>query len=418
MGRFLARLGERSWAAVLLALDHPSVDEAVAARVSASPRVGALFLTSGQRTVERVVAAERAGAVALLSHPPSPDELRGEVRPTLEESGDHEVPDEEPEAGPVVGSSPELMEVFRVVARVAATPVTVLITGESGTGKELVARALHDQGARRERPFVAVNCAAIPDTLLEAELFGFEKGAFTGAVAASEGRFGRAHAGTLFLDEIGELSLPLQAKILRVLESGEIERLGAREATAVDVRVIAATNQPLRERVGSGRFREDLLYRLAVVEVEVPPLRRRPQDVLPLAFHFARGFSARYGRPVRALSEQAVHRLTTYPWPGNVRELRNVMDRAVLLARGGVVRSHDIRLGADAPRTSPREEGMGLGYPPTLSLEQVEAAHIRSVLEHTGGKMGEAAEILGIHRNTMTAKVREHGIEVRPASAG
>jgi DNA-binding NtrC family response regulator len=170
--------------------------------------------------------------------------------------------------------------------------------------------------------------------------------------------------------------------------------------------------------VTSGRFREDLLYRLAVVEVEVPPLRRRPQDVLPLAFHFARRFSTRYSRPIRALSEQAVSRLTTYPWPGNVRELRNVIDRAVLLARGGVVRSHDIRLGPDAPRTSPVEQGVGLGYSPTLSLKQVEAAHIRSVLEHTGGRMGEAAEILGIHRNTMTAKVREHGIDAHPATPG
>jgi DNA-binding NtrC family response regulator len=418
MGHFLSRLGDRAWAAVLLALDHPSVDEALAARVAGSPKVGSLFLTSRSRTVERVVAAERAGAVALLSHPPTEDELRTEVRPTLEESGDLEVPAAELEAaGPVVGSSPELMEVFRVVARVAATPATVLITGESGTGKELVARGLHDQGSRQDRPFVAVNCAAIPDTMLEAELFGFEKGAFTGAVAASEGRFGRAHGGTLFLDEIGELSLPLQAKILRVLESGEIERLGARTTSAVDVRVIAATNQPLRERVSAGKFREDLLYRLAVVEVEVPPLRRRQQDVLPLAFHFARRFSTRYARPIRALSEQAALRLTTYPWPGNVRELRNVMDRAVLLARGGVVRSHDIRLGPDAPRTSPLESGVGLGYAPTLSLKQVEAAHIRSVLEHTGGKMGEAAEILGIHRNTMTAKVREHGIDVQTVPA-
>jgi DNA-binding NtrC family response regulator len=417
MGRFLARLGERNWAAVLLSLDHPSVDEAVAARVAASPRAGSLFLCSRLRTVERVVAAERAGAVALLSHPPTPEELRQEVRPTVEESDDVVVPTEDggEDDASVVGSSPELMEVFRVVARVAPTPVTVLITGESGTGKELVARALHDQGARRERAFVAVNCAAIPDTMLEAELFGFEKGAFTGAVAASEGRFGRAHGGTLFLDEIGELSLPLQAKILRVLESGEIERLGARATSAVDVRVIAATNQPLRDRVGSGRFREDLLYRLAIVEIEVPPLRRRQQDVLPLAFHFARRFSGRYSRPIRAFSQQAVLRLTTYPWPGNVRELRNVIDRAVLLARGGVVRSPDIRLGADAPRTSPLEQGVGLGYAPTLSLKQVEAAHIRSVLEHTGGRMGEAAEILGVHRNTMTAKVREHGIEVHPS---
>jgi DNA-binding NtrC family response regulator len=288
----------------------------------------------------------------------------------------------------------------------------VLITGESGTGKELVARALHEQGVRSGGPFVAVNCAAIPDTLLEAELFGFEKGAFTGALAASAGRFGRAHGGTLFLDEIGELSVPLQAKILRVLESGEVERLGAASATTVDVRVVAATNQPLRERVREGRFREDLLFRLAVVEVELPPLRRRTGDVLPLALHFARDFSKRYARPLQGLSQPAVSRLLAHAWPGNVRELRNVMDRAVLLARGGVIREGDVRLGADAPRVSPREPGAPAGYPPTLSLRDVEAAHIRSVLRFTGGRMGEAAEILGIHRNTITSKVREYAIEL------
>ena len=418
LAQFLSRLGTRRWGAAILTLDHPAVDEAVAARVAESLAAGSLFLASTQRTVERVVAAERAGAVALLSHPPLSSELQQEVRPTLEESGDVAIPPAEAseEAESVVGSSPELVEVFRVVARVAAAPVTVLITGESGTGKELVARALHEQGSRRDRAFVAVNCAAIPDTLLEAELFGFEKGAFTGAVAASEGRFGRANGGTLFLDEIGELSLAMQAKILRVLESGEIERLGARASSTVDVRVVAATNQPLRERAAEGRFREDLLYRLAVVEIEVPPLRKRAGDVIPLVFHFARRFSGRYSRPIRALSEQAVLRLTSYAWPGNVRELRNVIDRAVLLARGGVIRSHDIRLGADAPRTSPVESGSTLGYPPTLSLKQVEAAHIRNVLTHTGGRMGEAAEILGVHRNTITAKVREHEIDVQTLS--
>ena len=413
LGRFLSRLGERPWAAALLSLDHPAVDGAVAGRVSASLHAGSLFLTSRDRTIDRVLAAERSGAVALLSDPPGEDELRREVSPTLEETGDVKVPAEPSGDGTIVGSSSELMEVFRVVARVAATPATVLITGESGTGKELVARALHEQGARKDKPFVAVNCAAIPDTMLEAELFGFEKGAFTGAVASSEGRFGRANGGTLFLDEIGELTLPLQAKILRVLESGEIERLGARAASTVDVRVVAATNQPLRARVAEGRFREDLLYRLAVVEVEVPPLRRRAADVMPLILHFARRFSSRYARPIGALSREAVHRLVTYGWPGNVRELRNVIDRAVLLARGAVIRSPDVRLGADAPRTSPIETLAGvIGYPPTMTLKEVEAAHIRSVLEHTGGRMGEAAEVLGVHRNTITAKVREYAIDV------
>ena len=415
----LAAMGKRSWLVAVLSLDHEAVDERLAQRVAESGGGGALFLTSSQASVEQVIAAERAGAVALLSHPPSEEELREEVRPVVQEPGEVVVGSEPtPGDGLVVRSSPALMDVFRVVARVAPTPATVLITGESGTGKELVARALHTQGDRSSGPFVAVNCAAIPDTLLEAELFGYEKGAFTGAVASSEGRFGRAHGGTLFLDEIGDLSLPLQAKLLRVLESGEVERLGSRETVLVDARIVAATNQALREHAAAGRFREDLLFRLAVVEVEIPPLRRRKEDVLPLALHFAAHFSERYGRPVSALSRPARERLQTYPWPGNVRELRNVMDRAVLLARGGVIRSPDIQLGAEAPRTSPVDEGSGVGYPPTMSLRDVEVQHIRNVLEHTMGHMGEAATILGIHRNTMTMKVREYGIDVSAISVG
>ncbi len=410
---FLEELRKGSWLVALLSMDDDSVDERIAQRVAESGQAQALFLTSAQTSVERVIAAERAGAVALLSHPPNEAELEREVRPILQEPGDLDIPGESPpDEWGVVGSSRALMDVFRVVARVASTPATVLITGESGTGKELVAKALHTQGARADGPFVAVNCAAIPDTLLEAELFGYERGAFTGAVAPSEGRFGRAHGGTLFLDEIGELSLPLQAKLLRVLESGEVQRLGEGKTVRVDARVVAATNQPLRERTESGRFREDLLFRLAVVEVELPSLRRRREDVMPLAFHFVRQFSERYGRPVRAISRPARDRLETYPWPGNVRELRNVVDRAVLLARGGVIRSADIQLGAEAPRTSPTDAASGVGYPPSMSMREVEALHIQNVLAHTGGHMGDAAEILGIHRNTMTLKVREFGIDV------
>ncbi len=414
---FLSALSRSPWLIALLSLDHEAVDEVLAKRISESDGAGALFLTSNRTSVEQVLAAERAGSVALLSHPPQDEELRREVRPIVDEPGELEVPPRvPPEDGLVIGSSPALMDVFRVVGRVASTSATVLIAGESGTGKELVARALHTQGTRSEGPFVAVNCAAIPDTLLEAELFGYEKGAFTGAVAASEGRFGRAHGGTLFLDEIGELSLPLQAKLLRVLESGAVERLGGGGTVRIDARIVAATNQPLRQRADDGRFREDLLFRLAVVEVELPPLRVRREDVLPLTLHFVSHFSDRYDRPITALSRSARDRLRTYPWPGNVRELRNVIDRAILLARGGVVRSHDIRLGAEAPRTSPIDEGSSVGYAPTISLRDVEAHHIKNVLEHTAGHMGEAAEILGIHRNTMTMKVREHGIDVRTIS--
>jgi len=424
IGEFLAALeGEPSNRAariLLLALDHPAVDPTLAHRIVEENGGAPLFLTSSTSSVARILQAERAGATALLPHPPDRDTLRREVLPLISETGAIEVPASPAPGGsppgdePIVGSSSPLLDVFRIVARAADSASPVLITGESGTGKEVVARALHTEGVRRAAPFIAVNCAAIPDTLLEAELFGYEKGAFSGAVTRSEGRFGRADKGTLFLDEIGEMSLPLQAKLLRVLESGEIERLGSRETLRVDTRIVAATNRDLRERVVDGRFREDLLFRLAVVEVEIPPLRDRQGDVGALLLHFVSRFSVQHGRPVRALSQSAWEKLLHYPWPGNVRELRNVMDRAVLLARGGVIRSGDLRMGAEAPHTSPVDGGVGPGYPPTLSLREVEEAHIRAVLRHSGGKMGEAAEILRIHRNTMTMKVREYGID--PAS--
>lgn len=405
---------------LFLTLDHPAIDPTLVRRIAEENRGTPLFLTSGTSSVARILQAERAGATALLPHPPDQDSLRREVLPLITEVAEVEVPKAPvPGSSPsgddlIVGSSSPLLDVFRVVARAADSSSPVLITGESGTGKEVVARALHSEGGRRAAPFIAVNCAAIPDTLLEAELFGYEKGAFSGAIARSEGRFGRADKGTLFLDEIGELSLSLQAKLLRVLESGEIERLGSRETVRVNARIVAATNRDLRERVADGRFREDLLFRLAVVEVEIPALRDRQEDIGALLLHFVSRFSIQHGRPVHAMSRAAWEKLLHYPWPGNVRELRNVMDRAVLLARGGVIRSGDLRLGAGAPRTSPIDGGSGPGYPPTLSLREVEEAHIRAVLRHTGGKLGEAAEILRIHRNTMTMKVREYAID--PAS--
>ncbi len=413
LGVFFRELGRGGWTATLLRLDAPHVDERLARKVAGESSCGVLLLTAAEAGVEAILAAESAGAAALLPHPPTLELLRRELLPLVDEGPGRAVPPEEADPEDVVGTDPAMIEVFRTVARVASAPATVLVTGESGTGKELVARALHRAGARARHPFVAVNCAALPDTLLEAELFGHERGAFTGAVGRSEGRFGRADRGTLFLDEVGEMSLPLQAKLLRALESGEVERLGASEPVRVDVRIVAATNRDLGREVEAGHFREDLLYRLSVVEVELPPLRRRDSDLIPLALHFTRVFAGKHGREIHALSPQAEARLRRHDWPGNVRELRNVIDRAVLLARGGVIRSGDLKLGREAPRTSPREPSdLADGYPPTWSFVEVEKAHLRAVLLHTGGHMGEAAEILGIHRNTLTTKVRDFGIDV------
>jgi two-component system response regulator HydG len=257
---------------------------------------------------------------------------------------------------------------------------------------------------------VAVNCAAIPEHLLETELFGHERGAFTGAVARRVGRFERAHRGTLFLDEIGDMSLVLQAKVLRVLEERTVEKVGGDEAKAVDVRVVAATNHDLVSATREGRFREDLYHRLAVVQIRIPPLRERAEDVRTLALHFARAFARRHGKSIGAISEKALKRLEAARWPGNVRELRNVVDRAVLLAGGPTIRTIDLQLDDAAP-SSAAISAPGYGYPPTLSLESVEADHMRRVLASVEGHMGRAAEVLGVHRNTLTRKLREHGID-------
>jgi transcriptional regulator with PAS, ATPase and Fis domain len=311
----------------------------------------------------------------------------------------------------LVGSSPALLEAFKTVGRIGPSPATVLVTGESGTGKELVARAIHRVSPRAAGPFVAVNCAAIPEDLLESELFGHERGAFTGAVARKVGRFERAHGGTLFLDEIGDMSLVLQAKILRALQEREIERVGGEERIPLDVRVVAATHRDLAALIAEGEFREDLFYRLAVVRLHLPPLRERPGDVRALVLHYAARFARAYGRPLRAVSDEALARLEAHPWPGNVRELRNAVERAVLLATGDVLLPAHLEL--DAPRGGAPSPAAGPtlpGYSPELSMAEVEALHLRQVLERVGGHFGRAAEQLGMHRNTVSRKAMEYGI--------
>jgi DNA-binding NtrC family response regulator len=405
------KLSSRPWSTTLLSLSVYPVDADIAKRVGSEPNAGALLLSAPGASLERAILVEQAGALALLQEPVQLPDLRarltsaveeGEVVPlTLTDHGDGDGP-------ALVGTGPEMAEIFHVVARVAASPATVLVTGESGTGKELIARAIHGASDRRDGPFVAVNCAAIPEHLLESELFGHERGAFTGAVARRRGRFERAHGGTLFLDEIGDMSLVLQAKILRILEERVLERVGGEETIPLDVRVVAATHRDLARHIADGEFREDLYYRLAVVELHVPPLRQRGDDIRELAFHYVSHFAHRYGRTMGGITEEAIQRLLDYPWPGNVRELRNVIDRAVLLSRGGVLRLGELRLGAESPRASPRAEADDTsGYDPSLSLEEVEADHIRRVLASVNGHMGNAAETLGIHRNTLARKVRD-----------
>jgi DNA-binding NtrC family response regulator len=316
----------------------------------------------------------------------------------------------------MVGRHPVMVRIYDLIARIAPTPTTVLITGESGTGKELIARAVHQQSERRGQPFVAVNVAAIPDTLIESELFGHEKGAFTGAHARRLGRFELAHGGTVFLDEIGSLRLDLQTKLLRVLQEREIERVGGGRPVPVDVRVLAATNVNLRQAVKERAFREDLYYRLNVVPVHVPPLRERPEDIPHLVEHFVRKVARECSRDVRGVSAGALDVLTRYDWPGNVRELENVIHRAVVLAREPVLHLTDLPLDVAMPEASPRlteDESLPLRE----ALERFERQYILRVLERGRWNVSRAARLLGVHRNTVLTKLAAWGVQ-RPDGEG
>jgi len=306
----------------------------------------------------------------------------------------------------MVGASPALQGIIGQVQRVAATKATVLVRGESGAGKELIARAIHDSSDRRQGPFVCLNCAALSETLLESELFGHEKGAFTGATERKIGKFEAAHRGTLMLDEIGEMSPAIQAKFLRVLEGHPFERVGGSGRVQVDVRVVAATNRDLEKAVTSGGFRRDLYFRLKVVEIIVPPLRRRPEDIEPLAVHFLARFAAETGRVIRGFTPAALDAMRTYHWPGNIRELRNVVERAVVLAQQEWIDVADVSLSHLA---SPGDTGKSVvvqGGPfVPVTIEEMERRHVLATLEAVGGNKTKAAAILGIERSTLDRKL-------------
>ncbi len=334
-------------------------------------------------------------------------------------SGDRDAPEfTMTESNDLIGESPAMLAVFRTVARVANSSASVLVQGESGTGKELIARQLHQYSARREGPFVAVNCAAIPEPLLESELFGHEKGAFTGAAARREGRFERANGGTLFLDEIGDMGLGLQSKILRALQEREVERLGAERPTPIDVRVVAATHRDLAEEVRQGRFREDLYYRLAVVVLTLPPLRERGDDITRLVVHSVARSAREHGRRPPAIAAETMALLRDHPWPGNVRQLRNALECAVLMAEGPVLLPEhlprEIRLpdaGSEPWLGGSPRAGATAEHAEMLPLEELERRQIRRALALSGGHLTRAAESLGIHRNTLRRKLQEHRLD-------
>ncbi len=308
----------------------------------------------------------------------------------------------------IIGRAPAMQDVFALIRRLATSAVNVLVTGESGTGKELVARALHFHSPRAKKPFVAVNCAAIPDTLLESELFGYKRGAFTDARTDRNGLFVEADGGTLFLDEIGDLTPALQAKLLRVLQEREVRPLGAQRSEKVDVRVLSATNRHLAQRMAEGQFREDLFYRLNVIEVMLPALRDRGEDVLPLAEHFLVEAAKRTGKPIRSFEEAALKILVGYSWPGNVRELENVVERAVALAETATIRPEDL-----PPQVRERKSVDVLqgALARNLTLAELEREYIHRMLTAEGGNKTRAAQRLGLDRKTLYRKLEEYGKE-------
>ena len=380
-----------------------------------------VVLVTAVRTVRTAVEAMKLGACDYLTKPFAVDDLRGvvnralerralqrEVRYLRDELARHEGFDQ------LIGRSPAMRRVYEIVRQIADTTATVLITGESGTGKELIARAIHRQGGRRDRPFVAVNCAALPAELLESELFGHERGAFTGAHARKLGKFEVAHTGTLLLDEVGSLRLDLQPKLLRALQEREIERVGGTRAIGVDVRIIAATNADLRQAVAAGRFREDLFYRLHVVPIAVPPLRHRREDVAPLAGHFLAKYARQFGKTVTDLSSGALAALERYHWPGNVRELENIVARSVALTSEPVVQLDQIPLDvALAPAEATAEDQLNLRE----ARHEVERLLILRALDRARGNQTVAARLLGMHRNTLLVKLAQLGLRA-PESGG
>ncbi len=377
-------------------------------------------------SIEDAVAAMKEGALDFLAKPIDPDHLLLLVARALERRRlvtENLLMKEElavRRGAPVlVGEDPSLRKLFASLQRAATTDTTVLLEGESGTGKELFARSLHALSQRSDGPFVAINCAAIPETLLETELFGHEKGAFTGAHQRKPGKFELAHRGTLFLDEIGDLPMALQAKILRALEERRFERVGGTASVQVDVRLVAATNKGLRAAVASKRFREDLFFRLSVFPITVPPLRDRPGDIPLLARYFVERFCRDLKKKPLALSEGAQDQLRTYRWPGNVRELQNCIERAVILADGDTILPRHLNLSFAEPPTDENAPSPwahvdlsgGLTEVTRRVTSAIEKLKIEDSLKEAGGNKGRAAELLQVSYKTLLAKLREHGIE-------
>ena len=371
------------------------------------PTISTVIITA-HGTIQTAIAAIREGAYDYIQKPFCPEKVELLIRNLVEHHNlleenitlRRKIEDRHSFEG-IIAKSPKMIKIFELIKTVAPTSATVLITGDSGTGKEIVARAIHRQSQRRNQPFIVTSCAALPETLLESELFGYEKGSFTGAVERRKGKFEAADKGTLFLDEIGEIDANTQVHLLRALEEKKITRVGGNEETKVDVRIIAATNKNLRTITEQGKFREDLYYRLNVVTIELPGLRYRREDILPLAEHFLKKYARENNKPAKSFSPEAVEFMLNYHWRGNVRELENVVERGVILAKDKFITL------AEFPQelTSP-------GQVEGRTLEALERNQILKVLEETGGNIARTAKILGIHRMTLYNKLKKYNIAV------
>ncbi len=400
---------EQNWDIVLLDLKMPGMDglEVLRKIKEIAPQIVIIMMTA-YASVPSSVQAMKEGAYDYIIKPLDVEELTLMLKKIVEHQQlvtenillRKRLTDRYA-FGDIIGKSPEMVKVFELIDTVADTNATVLITGETGTGKELVARAIHTNSSRRYSPFIAVSCAALPDTLLESELFGYDKGAFTGADRTKKGRFELAHGGTLFLDEIGDISMKTQIKLLRVLQEKKFQRLGGTDLIDVDVRLITATNRDLAEAVEKGQFRSDLYYRLNVVNIHLPPLRERKDDIPLLITHFMEKFNVEFNKKFDRIEQPALDLILSYPWPGNVRELENVIERATVIDHGPELKVQHLPFCnlEKAPSSQPE------------SLEEVEKMHIARMLDRNDWNVAQTARVLNIDRSTLHKKIKKFGLE-------
>ena len=386
--------------------------KALAVVKETNPAIPVIIMTA-YSSVDTAIDAMKKGAYEYLTKPLDFEELRLKMEQAMEHSMLkeenrllRELVGDRFDTGSIIGRSPAMIRLLETTARAASSDATVLITGESGTGKEMIAGAIHFNSPRKDHPFIKMNCAAISEGLLESELFGHEKGSFTGALRRREGRFKQAHGGSLFLDEVSEMPLAMQVKLLRVLQEREITRVGGEEVIPVDVRIIAATNKDLPTLIKIARFREDLYYRLNVINLSVPPLRERAEDIPVLAEHFLKMFAIKNNKPLKGFTPQAMDRLIKHPWPGNVREMMNTVESAVVLSSSTFLTDGDIPIFRDESYNAPQE----IGAANAISLDEMERLTILKTLESVQGNKSEAARKLGITRATLHKKLKKYSV--------